>query len=244
MEEKKLNSLNIEGLGTYQGGQFDRVNISGKGRITGNLMCRSLDISGMSTIEGKVESDRIKASGMGKMEDQVTADEMDVSGSLECQGNVTAKELEIAGMFKAKQCLKVEKLYVTGMVTVEEDITGERIQCEGMLKSNGFLNCESLEISARGCSKLNEVGAANIKVWAGESYINGFIGRFLPDFLKENKVTANVIEGDNIEIESCEAKIVRGKNIKLGPKCKIGLVEYTGTCEVSPEAKVDEVKQV
>ena len=62
--------------------------------------------------------------------------------------------------------------------------------------------------------------------------------------MKENKVTANVIEGDNIEIESCEAKIVRGKNIKLGPKCKIGLVEYTGTCEVSPEAKVDEVKQV
>ena len=30
MSEKNLNSLNIDGLGTYGGGEFDNVSVSGK----------------------------------------------------------------------------------------------------------------------------------------------------------------------------------------------------------------------
>lgn len=244
MEYKKLNSLNIEGLGNYPGGEFERVNISGKGKITGDLVCKSLDISGMGTIEGSVIGERIKTAGMGKIQGNVMTDEIDVSGSLECYQDVNAKALYLAGMLKAKQCLKIDKVQITGMLTAEGDISGEEIECEGMIKCDGFLNCEVLEITARGCSKLNEVGAATVKIAAGPSIINDLIGRFLPEFIRENKLVAKVIEGDNIELENCEVKVVRGKNIKIGSRCKIGLVEHSGTYEVSPDAVVEQVNQL
>lgn len=244
MESKKLNSLNIEGLGTYAGGEFDRVSISGKGRVTSDLTCRSIDISGMSTIEGKVMCEKIHASGMGKIEQEVTADEVDVSGTLDFHGDLNAKEFYLSGMSKVKQCLKADKIEITGMLSVENDLSGEEIKCDGMIKCGGFLNCESLEIASRGASKLKDIGAANVRISCGESIASGLFSFLLPDFLKENKVTADVIEGDNIVVEHCDVKIVRGKNIKIGRKCKIGLVEYSGTFEADKDSVIDQVNQL
>lgn len=244
MEYKKHNSLDIEGLGNYPGGEFDRVNISGKGKINGDLICKSLDISGMATIEGNVIGERINTTGLGKIRGNIMSDEIDVSGSLECYQDVTAKELNLAGMFKAKQCLKVDKVHIMGMLTTEGDISGEEIRCEGMIKCDGFLNCEVLEVTARGQSKLNEVGAATVKIAGGPSIINELFGKFLPEFIRENKFVAKVIEGDNIELENCEVKVVRGKNIKIGSRCKIGLVEYSDNYEVSPDTVVEQVNRL
>lgn len=244
MEGKKLNSLNIEGLGTYAGGEFDRVSISGKGKVTGDLTCRSLEISGMSTIEGKVVCEKIHASGMGKIDKEVTADEVDISGTLDFYQDLNAKDFYLSGMSKVKQCLKADKIEITGMLTIESDLSGEEVKCDGMIKCGGFLNCESLEMTSRGVSKLKEVGATNVKIYGGESMVSGLFSFLLPDFLKDNKVTADVIEGDNIDIEHCDVKIVRGKNIKIGPKCKIGLVEYSGTFEADQDAVIDQVNQM
>lgn len=244
MESKKLNSLNIEGLGTYAGGEFDRVNISGKGKVTGNLTCQTLEIAGMSTVEGNVNCERANVSGMGKIQGELVADEINISGTLECYNDVTSHELYLAGMLKAKQCLKGEKVEVSGMLTVDGDMSGEQIKCDGMIRCEGLLNCESLEITTRGGSKLNEVGATNVKVISGESVVGAFFEFLLPDFLKGNKVVVKVIEGDNIELENCEVKVVRGKNVKIGPKCKIGLVEYSDTYEANQEAAVDEANRI
>ena len=244
MEHKNLNSLNVEGLGTYAGGEFDRVNISGKGTITGDLTCRLLDISGMSTIQGSVTCERIRTSGMGKIHKNVITDEIDISGTMEFFEDVETKSLHSTGMTKIQQCLKSTSISSTGMLTVEGDLNSEEFKLDGMLKCSGFLNCESLELTSRGTSKLNEVGATNIKLTAPAHSINNFLSFFLPDFLKESKVIANVIEGDHVYLENCEVKIVRGKDIQIGPKCRIGLIEHSGTCDVHPDSTVDQINQL
>ena len=244
MEHKNLNSLNVEGLGTYAGGEFDRVNISGKGTITGDLTCRLLDISGMSTIQGSVTSEKIRTSGMGKIHKNVITDEIEISGTMEFFENVETKSLHSTGMTKIKQCLKATSICTTGMLTVEGDLSSEDFKLEGMLKCNGFLNCESLELTSRGTSTLNEVGASNIKLSAPSNVVNNFLSFFLPDFLKESKVVANVIEGDHVYLENCEVKIVRGKDIEIGPKCRIGLIEHSGTYKVHPDSNVDQINEL
>ena len=42
------------------------------------------------------------------------------------------------------------------------------------------------------------------------------------------ELTAEVIEGDKVEIEYTQADVVRGNHIKIGPGCKVDLVEYKG----------------
>ena len=244
MEEKKLNSLNIDGLGTHTGGEFDRVTISGKGRITSDLNCLSLDISGMCTLEGNVVGENVRASGMGKFLKKIAADEIDISGKIDCEGEIETKKLYVEGLFKAKQCLKTIKAEITGMMSVEGDMIGESIVCDGMFKCGGFLNCETLDINIRCASKLNEVGATRVKITASPNRFNTMMNFLLPDFLTNNKVTAQVIESDEIDIESCEVKVLRGKDIKIGPKCKVGLVEYSGTLEVDSTSEVDQVNKM
>ena len=58
MEYKHLSSINLEGLGTHTGGEFDRITISGQGKITSDVVCQILDISGASILQGNVDEIR------------------------------------------------------------------------------------------------------------------------------------------------------------------------------------------
>ncbi len=244
MESKKLDSLNIEGLGTYAGGEFDRVNISGKGTITGDLKCQTLDISGLSKIQGQVACENMRVSGCGKLEHNIVADDIEVSGTLKCLKCLDAKSLYISGMSTIKQCLKANKVNVSGMLTVDGEMTCEEVKIDGMLNCECFLNCERLEISCVGTSKLNEVGAAEIVVKASASKIPNIFGFLVPKVFRENKVIANVIEGDEITLENCQVKVVRGRNVRIGVNCQIETLEYSGEVQIHESSKIAQINQI
>jgi hypothetical protein len=45
-------------------------------------------------------------------------------------------------------------------------------------------------------------------------------------------------------LEWSEAKVVRGQAVEIGPGCNIGLVEYSESVRIDPQAKVQEVRQI
>lgn len=51
-------------------------------------------------------------------------------------------------------------------------------------------------------------------------------------------LTAELIEGDVIELTHTNAKIVRGNTVKIGPNCQIETVEYSGDYTCDPNASV------
>ena len=53
-----------------------------------------------------------------------------------------------------------------------------------------------------------------------------------------NKLTVDIIEGDDIYLENTHAKVVRGNNITLGPGCEIELVEYKNDFKQDKEAEI------
>ena len=76
---------------------------------------------------------------------------------------------------------------------------------------------------------MKEIGGETIRVDRGHKF--GLFGRF-------KKLTAEIIEGDDIYLECTRAKVVRGGKVVIGYGCEIELVEYRTDFERANDAKV------
>ena len=84
-----------------------------------------------------------------------------------------------------------------------------------------------------------EIGGQTITVKAKGS----LVGNLLKPLFKPQLET-ELIEGDKIEIENTIAKIVRGNQVRIGPNCQIGVVEYTEEYSIDKKAVVAENRKV
>lgn len=239
-----LNSLRFDGMGSCVGGEFDRVDISGMGKVNGNIKCNAMDVSGMAKIFGKIYCDKLSVSGTIKIEDEVIVKELEVSGTFKGLKDAQVNKFEISGIAKVEGSLKSEEIYCEGILKVKENIEAEKVDIRGNINSGGFLNCEILEMSLAGTSEIKEIGATNINVKNGKITSSAVLNVILPSKFKNNKLIAEVIEGDDIYLENCEVKIVRGKNVKIGPKCNIQTVEYTNSIEIDDTVKIKNVEKI
>ena len=55
---------------------------------------------------------------------------------------------------------------------------------------------------------------------------------------------AELIEGDEIYLENTRADVVRGKQIEIGPHCKIGLIEYSESLKVHDNSDVGQQTKI
>lgn len=238
MKEKRFHSIDIGGMGKYAGGEFDRVNISGTGKVEGHLKCNELNVSGMIRINGDLASGKNTISGTARIEGDILGDKMTVSGMLKATGGCSIKEALINGMMKLGKSSKIAVLDNNGSLTVEGNLSGEQLKSDGMIDCSGLLNCEDLEMRLSGVSHINEIGAATIKVKDSHSVAGALLSFLVPKKFRTNQLVAEVIEGDNIYLESCEAKVVRGKKVVIGPCCKIDTVEYMDGLEINENSTV------
>ncbi|MGL5314281.1 MAG: hypothetical protein ACRC92_13615 [Peptostreptococcaceae bacterium] len=223
---ENMNSLKISGYGSCAGGEFYKVSIEGKGTINGDIKCNSFDTSGLGKITGNIETQKL-----------------DVSGVLSIKGDTVAKSVDISGVNKINGNLSGHDLKCDGTITTDNDVEFEEININGSISNKGFINCENLTMFLWGTSICNEIGASNIIV-EGNGKNGSIFNIFIPKKYKENKLIANIIEGDEIILESSNVKIVKGKNIKIGPNCEIDEIEYSGSIEIDPSSKVINVNKI
>ena len=62
--------------------------------------------------------------------------------------------------------------------------------------------------------------------------------------MAEKRLTAETIEGDVVWLENTTAKVVRGKNVTVGPGCVVDLVEYAESYTPAGAPQVREARQV
>lgn len=244
MQKKEQHSLNLSGMGTYSGGEFYEVNISGMGKIQGNIKCGNFNTSGTGKVFGNVESDKFCSSGMVKIEGDINSSYIDVSGTLRCEKDVNTKNLDISGMATIDGKINCNNINSKGCLKAKSDIECEEVNINGMINCSGMLNCEKLELQVVGTSTIGEIGGSIINIERGRAGYSLKFNILVPKKFRENKLVANIIEGDDIELENCEVKVVRGKNIKIGENCKIDTVEYSGSLEVDKKSKVLNILEV
>ncbi len=241
----KRKGASISGAGVISGGTYDRVSISGAGKITGDIHTEELRISGAGKAKGKVEATKIVVSGSVSFADDVIADEIHVSGSAHVDGRITAKELKSSGSLKVAGDIASDYIKISGSLRAGADVETEIFRASGGFHIDGLLSADKIEIRIGGRCQAREIGGEQIDIrrggWREKGIIlDGLIKLFTGGGTPGLETTQ--IEGDEIYVEDTVADVVRGKRVEIGPGCRIKMVEYHESLKAHPDAKID--KQV
>lgn len=252
-------NLNISGSGSYPGGIFDNVSISGSGVINGDVQCGDLSISGSGKIKGNIECIKFTTSGSSSVKGNLLCKEMRTSGSGKVEGNVKvigilnmsgsgsmggdleAEEARISGVVKVLGNIRCDKLRISGSCKAEKNIDAEEVIVDGILKNTGLISAERVVVDTRGwgieCT-FNEIGATHVAI-NNRGELDGIIGRVIELFTGRNgRVTGNSIEGDTIYVENAKVKKIGGRDVEIGPNCDIEEVEYSNNLIIHPTSLV------
>ncbi|HEY5563619.1 MAG TPA: polymer-forming cytoskeletal protein [Clostridiaceae bacterium] len=254
------NELKISGSGSANGGLYSDVKISGSGTINGDTDCLYFTTSGSSKVIGNIKAKEFKVSGHSSVEGDLAFDNMQisggtnisgklnggnikVSGSTTIGGNANINSVKVSGSINIGGNLKGEEVDVSGFINIKGDCEVERYISKGGFQIGGLLNAGEVDILVGGNCRAREIGGERItvKVHPARNLINSIINKFFTSF---GKLSCESIEGDNIYLESTQAKIVRGKNITIGQECEIDMVEYTGELKIEGNAVIKEKKKV
>jgi cytoskeletal protein CcmA (bactofilin family) len=237
--EARLN-LVINGTGRSSGGVFRNVTINGTGRVTGDIDCVMFECHGTNKVMGQMTAKRMSVHGTSKVHGRIQAEDVHIHGTLSAGGGVECKDLSVGGVLSIHGPLKAEIADVQGMLTVRDDCQAESLRVQGALTVDGLLNAGTLELGLYGPATAQEIGGGRIRVRRIKRF--GFARWFRP--FTANRLTAEVIEGDEIDLEFTKAQVVRGNVVRIGRGCEIDLVEYKQDLHKAAEARVRQERQV
>ncbi|WP_144568737.1 polymer-forming cytoskeletal protein [Bacillus pseudomycoides] len=231
--------LIINGYGSSNGGEFHKVQLNGKGTVNGNIDCDEFECNGSGSVNGDLKSENTKISGSGKVDGTVSTGNMRIDGKATITKDVKANNLKIAGKGTIGGTLTGEELKIRGQATIDGNCEVDIFSSEGQFTIGGLLSADEIDIDIHGTCRVKEIGGQTIKVRHRPTAFSGLFKTVFGSHLE-----AELLEGDNIDIDYVQIKTVRGNNVTVGPNCEIGLIEYTGVLHVDKNAKVKEIQQV
>jgi cytoskeletal protein CcmA (bactofilin family) len=227
MENKNRTDIKIYGSGSSAGGKFNKVTIMGEGMINGDVDCINFKIYGQGELDGNLK----------------TADTVDIKGQTEFNGDLKAKNVKVQGEMEVSGDLFADEAKITGNIRAGGDCNAEIFNLEGGFTIDGLLNADILKINLYWPSKVHEIGGSEIKIKKdGKLSFLGLKNMVMPD--KNNELTADIIEGDDIYLENTLAKVVRGNNVTIGSGCKIEIVEYKENFKQDEKAEVSAHRRI
>lgn len=227
-----LNSIKIIGNGIITNGEYEKISILGEATALEEFKCNYLKIIGNCTLRDKLISNKIKILGELLSENIVTINnQLEILGKLEALDDYKVNKVKVLGEARFETNLFFEEIEVLGEMKVRKDCEGTLFNSRGKLKIDGLLSAENIIINPNGISTINEIGGSKIIIKKKGLFSFG-----------ESRVISNIIEGDYIELENTQCKIVRGHDITILANCTIEQVEYTGTLTIDKSSIVGEEK--
>jgi len=216
-----------EGVGTFEGGVYRELKISGVCTVNGDIEAESVKIDGVCTFNGNIEAESLRIDGVCDCRESISAKTFDCDGVLTIYGNLRAGVADI-----------------DGVVSVRGDkVEADRIKCDGVLSVEGEISADVIE--ADGQLNAEEIVGDHIVI---KSYWRGGIKRLL--FKLGEKIgdrwnikysVIGLIEGTTVELRSVHARSVNGHDVHIGKHCEIDRVEASGELTIHPSASVGEV---
>ncbi|WP_256759713.1 hypothetical protein [Cohnella sp. WQ 127256] len=220
MELSKKTDLIINGVSTAGGGVYEKVKIDGIGTVEGNLTSSTLDANGITKIKGDLQTGAL-----------------DGDGILKIFGNLSAGKTLMDGQMSVKGNYRADHLTLNGILNISGNCEIESFEVEGAFEIKGLLNAGRMNVKLQGRGKAHEIGVESMQVRrASRSVWSKLWQWMLPKFTPE--LQAETIEGDDIDLEFTEARVVRGNRIIIGKGCNIELVEYRTELKAHPSAKI------
>ena len=210
-------NMRIAGRGTVPAGEYEKVSISGSGRLFGEVRCNNFSASGTSKGEGVTCTERFK-----------------VSGASSFSGQVKAKNVRTAGSFSCGTLVAEEQLSASGSLRVGGDVQAKSVCIAGGLQCGGALRAKSVQLQADKQMSLGSIAGGTVRVRRKPISI----------FFKRRVTVTSAIKGNELDLEYVTAPCVTGRKVVIGKGCKIDLVQYSGEIQISPKATVGKVKKI
>lgn len=226
----------ISGAGSIAGGEYTSVVVSGSGRVTGELDCDELRVSGTLVCEGPVKARQIKVSGTIDFLGDVATESATVSGSSTFHAALRADRLKVSGSTEVTGALTGGTVDLTGGLKVGGDCEVERFEAVGGFSIGGLLSADTISVKMHGPCRVGEIGGGSIefregyRAWGDFAAALGLVGR--------KGLEATSVEGDHVLLERAKVDTVRGRDVTLGKGCEVGLVEYSGEFKHAGGARV------
>lgn len=231
-------NMKISGSSSMPGGNYGKVNVSGCGKVIGDIKAEQLTCSGVAKIEGTASVGNLTCSGTCSFkEDLIVTNKAMFSGASKVSGKCTCHHMECSGVTKLEQNLSCDTLRLSGVLKVYGGVEAETLQLDGVIGIDGLLNAEHISIRSRDCSMIKEIGCSKIQVRRG--HISFWSHLFHPH---RKSLETSIIECDDCELENTRADIVRGKQIIIKKGCDIRRVEYSDTCDIAKGCVQEVVK--
>lgn len=225
MSSDGSRNLIISGIGSSNGGTVRNAKIDGVGKVDGDIACTDFILNGRVEVLGSVK-----------------AMSADMNGSAVIEGDLHAARTRIQGRVRIEGDFVGESMEINGTVVVKGGCEAETFNAIGKLQL-GALNADNIRITVHGNSSIGEIGGESIRIrkQPGIDFAKWLSVLPLPF---GNKLTAQIIEGDDIDLAYTTAEVVRGANVTIGPGCEIGLVEYSLGFDQDKTAAVKRFKKV
>jgi len=191
--------IRITGSGIVTGNPVRTVDFkaAGSGKVQGSLEAEVARVAGSCSFEGDVTVSEFRSAGSSRIAGRLKADEIEASGSLQVEGDILGDEISSSGSLQVRGKVEVEEFHSSGSVRID-----------------GGLKAEEVSIDLGGTSKIPTIEAEEIRVKA----TGGF-------FRVRGELTSERIEGEEIELEATTAALVKGDEVRIGPHCRIDVVE-------------------
>jgi cytoskeletal protein CcmA (bactofilin family) len=180
---------------------------------------------GKSTVSGGI-FEKVKIDGVLSVDGDLICDTMELNGVCDLKGNVSVRgKADMDGVCKISGDLDADGICMDGQLSVSGNATAENAKIDAAFNVDGTFNVGSLDLKFHYKSVIKEVVGGKMRIYRG---------------IGTATFRAELIEGDEVDIENSDVKVIRGDNVTIGKGCTVDKVEYSDVLNVHPKAKVKE----
>lgn len=232
-----MANATINGSGNIDGGKFDNITVNGSANCQNNLEAGEIKINGAFKCNGNIKCNYMNCDGSARFSAGVDINILHCDGSMISTGNEPVKinQINCDGAAKFSSDVITNVIDTDGSFTLLDNcnLKADKIFCDGSIIVNGNIDTDFLNADGF-------VFARNIT--SKKLYIRTIITSIAKKILTRRKDTAiDSIISDEIELINVQAVNVTGKDITIGPKCRIEHLECNGTLHIDEKAEVLEI---
>ena len=230
-----IGDYRISGSSTIDGGCYNRISASGSCKVSSDLVCRELRVSGSFRALGGVDCNgAVRSTGSLQCAGDMLAGSLSSSGGTKIQGNLESGPVTSTGGLTVGGNLKAAALRSSGGLHVEGDVEADSFSSTGGLTVGGMINADVVSIQTSvGSSTVGSIGGSKVRVY--QTAAGGLLNSL---GASAGTLTCDSIEGDEVDLAAVKAHVVRGATVMIRSSCDIDQVEYTDTCTVEEGARV------
>lgn len=210
--------VTIEGVTSFEGGEFNRVEIDGVVNLKGELKAGDLGVDGVFNASADVMANKLGIDGVANFGGNVRCHRAEVDGVMNLNGGkLEADTLSCDGVVKSNGEINADKVTAEGTINARE-IYGDEVKiCSHPNTAHGILS--GIGKFLKGMSLDNDI----------------------EKFQKMQSSDIGIIEATKVNLEYAAVKQVCGSEVTIGEGCYVESVDCDGILKISRYAVVKNI---